>query len=530
MALADFPNPRVFWRWLRQWRKTNMVDKIDRVAVLSSVEDAGAMGARFAFMTLMACGIATLGLLQNSVAVIIGAMLIAPLMGPIIELGMGLATFDFRTVREALKTLAVGIVLALVMAMLLVWFSPLKQATPEILARTQPTFFDLLVAIFSGLAGAYATITRKGEAIVGVAIATALMPPLAVVAYGLALGNWSIAGGAGMLFMTNMLAIALSVTVVARLYGFGGSDSPKQTAWQAGLIIGTFVLLSIPLGLSLQRIARQSQAEIAIRSALDQAANNVQGRVSALRVETVNDTMVVDAVLMTPRFVHGLDQKLSQQLSAQLGRKIDVELREVVTTDDQTLSNQQATLSELSQSITALQQAERTRDGVIKTQQDAQAMVNAALAAHVGTIENGPGDNMLTLRLKPAAGLDLAQSRALEQQLTTALEAMKMQVQVVPPLRGLPPLPVNADGTLDTAAAQALDTQAWALQRWDVAAIDCVGFARDSEEARKHADAVAAILRRRGIVVGDARAADSADRRAAPDNLRDAVWLRLPAD
>ena len=109
--------------------------------------------------------------------------------------------------------------------------------------------------------------------------------------------------------------------------------------------------------------------------------------------------MVVDAVLMTPRFVHGLDQKLSQQLSAQLGRKIDVELREVVTTDDQTLSNQQATLSELSQSITALQQAERTRDGVIKTQQDAQAMVNAALAAHVGTIENGPGDNMLTCLL-----------------------------------------------------------------------------------------------------------------------------------
>ena len=530
VSLHDLPTPRVFWRWLRQWRKTKMVDKIDRVAVLTSVDENGAMGARFAFMTLMACGIATLGLLQNSVAVIIGAMLIAPLMGPIIELGMGLATFDLRTVRAALKTIAVGIVLALVMAMLLVWFSPLKQATPEILSRTQPTLFDLLVAIFSGLAGAYATITRKGEAILGVAIATALMPPLAVVAYGLALGNWSIAGGAGMLFMTNMLAIALSVTVVARLYGFSGSDSPRQTAWQAGFIIGTFVLLSIPLGLSLQRIARQSQIEIAVRSALDQAANSVQGRVSALRVDTSGDAVIVDAVLMTPRFVHGLDQKLSKQLTDQLGRKIDVELREVVTTDDQSQSDQQATLSELTASISQLQQAERTRDGVLKTQSDARTLVNTTLAARFGTLVNGPGDNMLTLRLKPSAGFDLAQARALEQQLTASLESVKMQTLVIPPLRALSPLPINAGGTLDAAATQTLDTQAWALQRWDVAAIDCVGFANNPEEARKHADAVAGTLRRQGIVVGDVRAANAADRRADPGDLKDSVWLRLPSE
>ncbi len=530
MNLADLPTPRVFWRWLRQWRKTNMVDKVDRVQVLTSVDENGEMGARFAFMTLMACGIATLGLLQNSVAVIIGAMLIAPLMGPIIELGMGFATFDFRTVRAALKTLVIGVALALAMAMLLVWFSPLKQATPEILSRTQPTFFDLLVAIFSGLAGAYATITRKGEAIVGVAIATALMPPLAVVAYGLALGNWSIAGGAGMLFMTNMLAIALSVTVVARLYGFGGSDSPRQTAWQAGLIIGAFVLLSIPLGLSLQRIARQSQIEIAVRSALDQAASKVQGRVSALRVDTTSDAVMVDAVLMTPHFVHGLDEQLSKQLTDQLGRQINVELREVVTTNDESQSNQQATLSELTQSIAQLQQAERTRDGVLKTQSDARTLVNTALAARIGTLENGPGDNTLTLRLKPAAGFDLAQARALEQQLTASLESVKMQALVIPPLRALSPLPVKEDGTMDAAATQTLETQAWALQRWDVAAIDCVGFARSSEEARKHADLVAAALRRQGIVVGESRAADAADRRADPDSLKDAVWLRLPAE
>ena len=136
---------------------------------------------------------------------------------------------------------------------------------------------------------------------------------------------------------------------------------------------------------------------------------------------------------------------------------------------------------------------------------------------------------MMTLRLAPAAGFDLAQAHALEQELTTSLEALQMQVLVVPPLRALPPVPVEPDGKLDAAAAQMLDIQAWALLRWQVAAIDCVGFSRNSEEAKRQADTVAAILRRHGVVVGDARAANSADRRAAPSPDADTVWLRLPA-
>ena len=208
-TFLDFGSPAAWLRWARQWRQNQLVQTCDRVDVLDHVHDNGKLGPRYAFMTVMACGIAILGLLQNSAAVIIGAMLISPLMGPIVELGMGLATFDLRTIRGALKTLAVGIALALAIAMAIVWLSPLKEATGEILARTQPTFFDLLVAVFSGLAGAYATVTRKGETIVGVAIATALMPPLAVVGYGLAVANWNVAGGAAFLFMTNLLAIAL---------------------------------------------------------------------------------------------------------------------------------------------------------------------------------------------------------------------------------------------------------------------------------------------------------------------------------
>lgn len=529
--LQDIPTPRVLWRWLRQWRKLNLVDPTDRVAILSHVDEAGALGPRYIFMTLMSVGIAMLGLLQNSAAVIIGAMLIAPLMGPIIELGMGLATFDFRTIRSALKTLAVGVAFALAMAMLIVWFSPLKQATHEILSRTEPTFFDLLVAIFSGLAGAYATITRRGEAIVGVAIATALMPPLAVVAYGLVLMNWSIAGGAALLLMTNLLAIALSVTVVARLYGFGGSDTPKQTAWQAALIVGTFGLLSIPLGLSLHQIAERTQAEISIRSLLDAEAARVNGRISALRVDTSGEALRVDAVLMTPRHVEGMEEALAVRIGEQLARPIDLQLREVLTADDANIARQQATLSELSQSIARLQQAESSRNQARQAAEDARAAVVRTLAARFGVLEQAPADAHMTLRLRADAGLGLAAAQALEKQLATALEGHAGSIQVVPPLQTLPALAWQADEQGEPAGAllQALDTQLWALQRWQAEGIEVLGIARSEQQAAAHAASTAQLARRRGIEVLDSGAADATQRRQLGNGQTEAVWLRLPA-
>ena len=357
----DLASPAAWWRWARQWRTTRLVAGIDRIAVLEHAHDAGALGPRYAFMVVMSCGIAALGLLQNSAAVIIGAMLISPLMGPIINLGMGLATFDLRTIRGSLGTLAAGVALALAIAVAIVSLSPLQEATGEILARTRPTFFDLLVAVLSGLAGAYATVTRKGETIVGVAIATALMPPLAVVGYGLAVANWNIAGGAAFLFMTNLLAIALSVTIVARWYGFGGADSPKQTAWQAALIIASFALLSVPLGLALKRIALQSQTELTVRSSLEARAAQAGGRVSALRVDTAEDSVAVDAVMMLPRHVNGLETQLQQQLAARTGRPVSLRIREVLTADDASFALQQSTLAELRRSVTALQDAETVR-------------------------------------------------------------------------------------------------------------------------------------------------------------------------
>lgn len=504
------------WHRVLHWRRDELVAKCDRIAVLEHVADAGLLAPRYAFMVMMSCGIAVLGLLQNSVAVIIGAMLISPLMAPIVELGMGLATFDFRTVRGALRTVAIGVALALAMAAAIVAMSPLRDATPEILARTAPNLFDLLVAVFSGLAGAYATITRKGETLVGVAIATALMPPLAVVGYGLALANWHVALGAAFLFMTNLLAIALSVTVVGRLYGFGGQDTPNQTAWQAALIIGTFVLLSVPLGLGLRRIAWQSQAQVTVRSMLDAEAARVSGRITGLRIDDAikRDGLVVDAVLMLPAHVPGLVDAWNTRLRDALGRPVTLRLREVLTTSDAAVAQEQATLAELRESVEQLQAAANVR-ATVRADGDARrgAAAMAVLAA-IGRLE--PVGEGWRLRLDPRLGLSLADARALEQRVAAA-KAVDGALAVVPPLR----LPLDWD--VDSTASRDANTPsvddatavaAWALKRWNAGPVQVTVVARRTSTAQAALDAVTAQLRASGVdVVASTAHADAAEAR-----------------
>lgn len=495
----DIGTPAAWWRWLRQWRHNQLVQACDRVAVLDNVHDNGKLGPRYAFMIVMACGIATLGLLQNSAAVIIGAMLISPLMGPIVELGMGLATFDLRSIRGALKTLAAGVLLALAIAMLIVWMSPLKEATSEILARTQPTFFDLLVAVFSGLAGAYATVTRKGETIVGVAIATALMPPLAVVGFGIAVANWNIAGGAAFLFMTNLLAIALSVTIVARLYGFGGSDSPKQTAWQASVIIGSFVLLSIPLVLALQRIASQSRTELAVRTTLDASAAQVGGRVTGLRVEPVADGVSVDAVVMASRHVPGLETRVREALLRKSVPLAALRVREVVTEDDASIASEQDTLAQLRNSVSALQDAESVRMAQQRARADQQAGMQASLLPWLGKLQRSADGARWELWLAPST-LGLARAQQMETQVNTQRGEGQLPVDVYPALQSLPAIPL-ASGDGEPATAAALSAQAWALQRWRATAVQVVVVSPDDEAAAAWEAKLRDALSARGIAL-----------------------------
>jgi len=171
------------------------------------------------WILMFAIFIASIGLNVNSTAVIIGAMLISPLMGPIMGIGYGAGINDFALLRRAFKNLAIATLIGLLTSTLYFFVSPLDTAQSELLARTTPTVWDVLIGLFGGLAGIVA-VTRKEKTnvIPGVAIATALMPPLCTAGFGLATGHWNYFFGAFYLYTINFVFIALSAFVIVRAF------------------------------------------------------------------------------------------------------------------------------------------------------------------------------------------------------------------------------------------------------------------------------------------------------------------------
>ncbi len=168
---------------------------------------------------ILACAIivASVGLNVNSTAVIIGAMLISPLMGPIVGAGFALGIYDFTLLRKSLKNLLIATVVSLMVASLYFYLSPFKEVQSELLARTSPNIYDVLIAFFGGLVGVI-TITRveKGTPISGVAIATALMPPLCTAGYGIATANWKFFLGAMFLYSINCVFICIATFSIVK--------------------------------------------------------------------------------------------------------------------------------------------------------------------------------------------------------------------------------------------------------------------------------------------------------------------------
>lgn len=168
---------------------------------------------------ILACAIvvASVGLNVNSTAVVIGAMLISPLMGPIVGAGFALAIFDFDLLKKSGKNLLIATLVSLIVATVYFYFSPFKETQSEILSRTSPTIYDVLIAFFGGLVGVISlTRVEKGNPIPGVAIATALMPPLCSAGYGLAIGNFSYFIGAFYLYMINCFFICIATFIIIK--------------------------------------------------------------------------------------------------------------------------------------------------------------------------------------------------------------------------------------------------------------------------------------------------------------------------
>ncbi|CAM4240410.1 TIGR00341 family protein [Flavobacterium terrigena] len=223
-------------------------EKEDYATVIETIEQGVVFKGTNLWVLIFAIFIASLGLNVNSTAVIIGAMLVSPLMGPIMGLGLAMGINDLALLKKSAKNFLFAVGVSLFTSTFYFFLSPLNEAHSEILARTTPNIYDVLIAFFGGLAGILATSSKlKGNVIPGVAIATALMPPLCTAGYGLASGNWQFFSGALYLFFINTVFIALSTFVTVRFLRFPNKEfidvkiKKKVHNWIGFIVVLTLV-------------------------------------------------------------------------------------------------------------------------------------------------------------------------------------------------------------------------------------------------------------------------------------------------
>lgn len=224
----------------------------ERMKTFTNVTRSATANFDYFLLVFLSAAIATFGLLTDSAAVVIGSMLVAPLLPPILGIGLGTATSESRLVRRSFLTLILGAGLAIVFAAIITVinrFMPivdLQTLPPEVMARTQPSLFDLGIALAGGLAVAYAyTRSNLSSVIYGAAIATALMPPLAAIGIGLALLRWDVISGATLLFVTNALTISFASGMVFLARGFAGEINDRRNRVFRRLVTLVLPLLAV---------------------------------------------------------------------------------------------------------------------------------------------------------------------------------------------------------------------------------------------------------------------------------------------
>ena len=261
------------------------------------VVDEIASGVTFkgANLWILICAvfIASLGLNINSTAVIIGAMLISPLMGPILGMGLAVGIDDLPLLRRAVKNYMVATIIGIITATVYFLLTPFQGVQSELLARTEPTIYDVLIAFFGGAAGIVAaSIKDKGNVIPGVAIATALMPPLCTAGYGIATGNLAFFAGASLLYFINTVFIAVATTFGVFLLRFRRKHfvDPQRCKFVHRMILAIAILTMIPAGYMTVRMMRTSLFE-------KQLSNFVQHNLNWKGTQVVSQHLYGDSVL-----------------------------------------------------------------------------------------------------------------------------------------------------------------------------------------------------------------------------------------
>jgi uncharacterized hydrophobic protein (TIGR00271 family) len=330
--------------WLRRvwdgfFRSLPKLTRREQAKVYRGVYQGAQPDTDYFVMMGLAAMIATYGLLQGSTAVIIGAMLVAPLFTPILAISLAIVRGDIRLLKIAFESALKGIALAIGLAVLLTVLSPLRSVTHEITARINPNLFDLAVALVSGAAGAYA-IAREdvSTALPGVAIAAALVPPLGVIGIGIAMWDANIAGGASLLFITNLIAIAFAGAITLLLLGFRPTPGAEQKArLRFGLTTSLVMLIAImiPLAIVFINTARESQTYQVVETTLQNyEVTNPSLRLVQFDISEDDDEVYVDVTFNTlSAFSEDMAENLRNDLVQALDRPVTLHIVSIPAED-----------------------------------------------------------------------------------------------------------------------------------------------------------------------------------------------------
>ncbi len=254
---------RDIWKDIKAFfRDILAIEGVDYENTISDVREDMVFRGHKAWILVFSILIASIGLNENSTAVIIGAMLISPLMGPIVAIGLAIGTYDMDTFKRGLKNLAIAVVISILASTLYFWLTPIKEAHSELLARIRPTFLDVLIALFGGFAGIIAAARReKSNVIPGVAIATALMPPLCTAGYGLGTGQMRFFLGAIYLFFINSVFISIATYIMVKYLKFPRKhfvDAHREKRIKRFITVFAFVVI-IPSAIIFLNVIKESR-------------------------------------------------------------------------------------------------------------------------------------------------------------------------------------------------------------------------------------------------------------------------------
>lgn len=290
----DPNNNQTLWQVVKRYFNV-MPDKATEENVIAQITEGVDFHGATLWILILAVFIASLGLNVNSTAVIIGAMLISPLMGPIIGMGLAVGIADLNLFRKAINNYLITSIFSVVTATIYFTISPITEAQSELLARTSPTLYDVLIALFGGAAGILAISTKsKNNVIPGVAIATALMPPLCTAGYGLAVSNTSYFFGAFYLYFINTVFIAFTTCIGVRLLHFHRKkfvdrEKMKRVNYY---IISIVIITMLPAGYMTWSIIKQSvienNIEKFVRDELDNSGTYIISHEYDSKTKTLN--------------------------------------------------------------------------------------------------------------------------------------------------------------------------------------------------------------------------------------------------